>query len=455
MSRCSFYALALLIATSLPAAAQPLDGLPWHPDDEPLSLARIGAAGNAGLSGPDERDPFAPPPEEPERRPEKKPKAPRKPAVESLEAFAGTDLLVGRGVKQPTGAKRFALGLNIQFAPMNLVLGSQKDTFVDTTVNKACGDDAHCQELATENMDDAMNAVAAIPEDDWNQLTQAATDDAAFAGVMDGLVDDGVLSEEEATSVEQFTEELPSAQEREVILTATRALSKQEATSVLVEPNLEINFRAVAFNVRVPFSLVKHDGGNSWNLGNVTLDTTFGHVFGSTTAAFGISYGFSLYGPTGTREAGAMALADLWFGPKFMHGYATASPFLAMGFDVPLISLQWHGEVVSQHQVWEGEAGLPGHVLYAKYGAGLVLMPNWPLSLIGEINGLAPFIEAKAYDALFGIAGVQLKLLWLKGALAAQFPILAPEPEDLGEIGGVSLGQLASYSIISRASFVF
>jgi hypothetical protein len=32
---------------------------------------------------------------------------------------------------------------------------------------------------------------------------------------------------------------------------------------------------------------------------------------------------------------------------------------------------------------------------------------------------------------------------------------VAPEPEDLGSIGGVSLGELASYSIIGRASFVF
>ena len=95
-------------------------------------------------------------------------------------------------------------------------------------------------------------------------------------------------------------------------------------------------------------------------------------------------------------------------------------------------------------------------MLYGKYGAGVVVMPNWPLSLIGEINGLYPINDdSSPYNAVFGIAGVQTKLLWLKAAVAGQFPIVAPEPEDLGAIGGVSLGELASYSIIARGSFVF
>ncbi len=157
-----------------------------------------------------------------------------------------------------------------------------------------------------------------------------------------------------------------------------------------------------------------------------------------------------------------MALADLWFGPKFMHGYLTAAPYFAMGFDSFLISIQAHGEVVSQHNVLGEDSAvaaadqLPGYVLYGKYGAGVVVLPNWPLSLIGEINGLYPINEdSSPYNAVFGIVGVQTKLLWLKAAVAGQFPIVAPAPEDLGAIGGVSLGELASYSVIARASFVF
>ena len=157
-----------------------------------------------------------------------------------------------------------------------------------------------------------------------------------------------------------------------------------------------------------------------------------------------------------------MALADLWFGPKFMHGYFTAAPYFAMGFDSLVLSVQAHGEVVSQHYVLGEQSDvalaeqLPEHVLYGKYGAGVVLMPNWPLSLIGEINGLYPINdEGSPYNAIFGIAGVQFRLFWLKAALAGQFPIVAPEPEDLGAIGGVSLGELASYSVILRGSIAF
>ena len=422
----------------------------------------VACAGNPGVPAPlvaraiEKLEDSITPPPKPVARPTAKPSKKK-----SSNAFAGSELLVGRGVKQPTGAKMFSLGLAVQFAPMNMVLGSQKDTFVDTTVGAACAGNTQCEEMAAENMDDAMVAIAEIPDDDWEDLTTAATDDQAFDAAVQELVNDGTLTQEDATAVQGFTEELPSGEERETILTATRLLSKQEATSVMVEPNMEINFDFMSLTVRVPFAMIMFDEETKWNMGNLTFDTKLGHTFGSGMAAFGIGYGFSLYAPTGSEEASSMALADLWFGPKFMRGYLTAAPFVAMGLDSIILSVQAHGEMVSQHYVLDDGAAvaevepMPGHVLYGKYGAGAVLMPNWPLSIIAEVNGLVPIIDASAYNALFGIGGVQLRLFWLKAALAVQFPIIAPEPEDLGSMGGVSLGELASYSIIARAAFAF
>ncbi|MBM4355841.1 MAG: hypothetical protein FJ109_18965 [Deltaproteobacteria bacterium] len=375
-------------------------------------------------------------------------------AALAADPFEGSDLLVGRSVKQPTGARRFALGVNVQFAPMNLVLSSQKDVFVDGTVAAACGDDEQCKANAAANVDAAMMAINTIPDDKWNDLTDTASNDAKLDGELDKLVDQGVIKESDKGAVQAYTTALPEG-ERKAILGLTRELAKQQATSLLVEPNMEINFKYLSLNVRVPLAVMMFEEETKWHMGNVALDTKFGHIWGSSAAAFGLGYGLSVFVPSGTREAGGMATADLWYGPKFMHGYMSLDPYLAMGFDSIAVSLQMHGELVNQFYVLGDPKGLPGSVIYAKYGGGLVFMPKWPVSLIAELNGMAPLKDAVPYSALFAIGGLQPKLFWLKASAAVQFPLIAPEQEDLGAIGGVSLGELASYSVIGRAAFAF
>lgn len=430
--------LMVVLLAQLPALAQEL----------PLDAPTMGDEGTEETTA---RGTIEPPPADP------KSEADSKPSGEKSKAFAGSDLLVGRSVKQPTGAKRFAIGLNVQFAPMNMVLGSQRDLLLDQTIAGACGSNAECKSAADENLDDALEAIAEIPDDQWNDLVTAATDKNAMQSQLNEMVAAGALSPTEAQAVSGMAGELPDGQLGDV-LTGTRLLARQEATSVLVEPNMELNFSAISLNLRLPIAMVMFDSETKWNLGNLTLDLKFGYTFGSSAAAFGLGYGLSLYTPTGTPEAGAMALADLWFGPKFMHGYGAAAPFFVMGFDSYVLSLQAHGELVSQHHLFGGDdakTAPPTHVLYGKYGAGLVILPHWPVSLIGEVNGLAPIVDAGPYDALFGIAGAQLELFFLKAALAVQMPIIAPAPKELGSIGGVSMGELASYSLIGRAAFCF
>jgi len=370
------------------------------------------------------------------------------------DPFEGSDLLVGRSVKQPTGAKRFALGVNVQFAPMNLVLSSQKDKFIDGTVAAACGSNAECQANAEANVDGAMMVINTIPEDKWNDLTDTASDDAKLSQGLDDLVAQGVINESDKGAVMGYTTALPEG-EREAILGLTRELAKQEASSLLVEPNMEINFKYLSLNVRVPLAVMMFEEETKWHMGNLALDTKFGHIWGTNAAAFGLGYGASIYIPSGTSEAGGMATADLWYGPKFMHGYMAVDPYLAMGFDSLVVSLQMHAELVNQFYVIGDPGALPGSMIYAKFGGGLVFMPNWPVSIIGELNGMAPLKDADPYSALFAIGGLQLKLLWLKASAAVQFPLIAPKQEDLGSIGGVSLGELAAYSVIGRLAFSF
>ena len=367
--------------------------------------------------------------------------------VALADPFAGSELLVGRSVKPAGSAQLFSMGLAIQFAPMNMLLSSQKDTIINSGIDSACNGDAACEAAARENSDKAMDALGEIDDDQWTSIEGAATDEA----LLNAELEKAGVPAEGRDSVAKYMEQVPP-EKRKDALSLSRQLAGQDATSVMVEPNLSLNFDLVSVDFRVPMALYMLESDTQWNMGNLTVNTKFGHIFGPDLAAFGLSYGLALYLPTGTDEAAAMGFADLFYGPKFFNQYLTAAPYLAMGFDLPGFSMQGHAELVSQH----GVRGDPEHasVMYGKYGGGVVLLPNWPLSLIGEVNGLYPIQNGDQYDALFGVAGVQLKLLWLKASLALQAPIKQPDEEDLGT-DEVSVEELAKFSIIGRASFTF
>jgi len=364
------------------------------------------------------------------------------------EPFAGTDLFKGRSVKPSTGAQTFAIGLTMQFAPMNMLLSSQKDTIIDTGIESACKGDAACESVAHENADAALDVVGELNDDDWAKIEAAAMDSAALQAELQaaGVPAEGV------EAVATYVDKIPTDKRKDA-LALSRQLAAQEATSIAVEPNLDLNFELVSFSLRFPMAVFDTPDETSWNLGNINLDTRFGHLFGTDLASFGVSYGLAAYLPTGSADGNSMGLADLFFAPKYFHEYLSLAPYVAMGFDVPAISLQWHGELVSQF----GVRGDPeqGHVMYGKYGAGLVLFAGTPLSIIGEVNGLAPIKDADPYNAIFGLGGVQLNLFWLKIAAAIQAPLSQPEKKDMGTIGGMDAGELSSYSIITRAALIF
>ena len=94
-------------------------------------------------------------------------------------------------------------------------------------------------------------------------------------------------------------------------------------------------------------------------------------------------------------------------------------------------------------------------VLFGKYGFGVTILPKFVVSVIGELNGLFPIKNADAYKALFVSGGLQFKLWVMKLSLAAQFPIVEPDSEDLGAIGGVDVGTLAKFNILGRLLFSF
>lgn len=376
------------------------------------------------------------------------------PVAARADSFEGSELLVGRSVKQPVGAKRFAIGMRMQFAPLNLVLSSQKSAILDAGVQAACQeapDPAECARSVKGFSDDALDALGTVKEQDWDAVSGAISEgDAALRAQLQAA---GVTDPDALDAVSQFMTAVPEEQ-REEAANLSRALAENKATMVMFEPYVEMNFSLLSLSTSVPLAMMMFEKSTDWHVGNVILDAKFGHVWGSTGGGLALSYGASLYLPTGSREADALGLADLFSAPKFTHSHLGVAPYVVMGFQMPLVVLQGHAEFVSGH----GVRDVPGRtsLQYLKYGGGLVLAPRFLLSLVAEVNGLAPISDsARAFDAVFAVGGVQLKLMWLKASLAAQVPLKTPAKEHTADLGGVSTGEMADYSILGRVGFTF
>ena len=211
----------------------------------------------------------------------------------SAEPFEGTELLIGRSIKQPGGAKTFSAGLDVQFAPLNVLLSSQKANIMDAGIASACAQsgNAQCEAEAQKYSEQAMDELSNLSEEDWAKL-EAASSDAEMTRV---LGDAGV----DTASVEPFLDQFPESQRKDA-LKISKLLASKEATTLMLEPHIEFNFDFISIGAKLPLALVMFEDSNEFNLGNATLDLQFGHVFGIGAAHMGISYGASVYFPSGS-----------------------------------------------------------------------------------------------------------------------------------------------------------
>jgi len=367
------------------------------------------------------------------------------------DPFEGSELLVGRNVKQPKGAKKFAIGLNFQFAPVNMILGKLGDAAVDLVAEQVCaGQGDECR----QGLDTAVSVMNTMTDEQWDDVKKVLSGETS-GETLEGLKNKGVIDQGQYDAAATYNDKLEQLPADDVgkALDLTRAALTTKGTTYLFEPNLEINLKVLSLNLKLPLGMVSSDEDKRWYFGNIALDAKIGHAWGKDMAAFGLAGGLSIYAPTASKSASRMTAADLWFGPKFMHGYLTLAPFVSLGFHNKWISIQGHAELISQHQVY-GDAG-ESWVAYMKYGGGLVLVPTWPISIIGEINGLTPFKNADAYNALFALAGLQLRIKFIKAALALQMPIVHGGESSLSGITGGEMSELARISLICRAAFIF
>ncbi|GEM_PF-2120614 len=367
-------------------------------------------------------------------------------------AFKNTELLVGHGVKANSGSKMFSFGLTVSFAPLNVLLSSQKDTIINEGIADACkgaANPAQCQADAKASADAAMDALGSVPDSQWDEVSAAAGD---MSKLSNTLVEAG-LSQEQAGSVTGYVGKIPEGSRTNAV-ELSRQLASQEGSLFLVEPHMELNFQYVSMRTMLPLAALMFEDETDWVFGNLTLDLEFGSTWGGGVASTGLSGGLMAYLPTGSTKTAALAVTDLFQAPKYGYQYLTLAPYLAAGVDGTLASLQVHGAVVNSIPVRD-TTGLET-MTYLRWGTGVTLLQQYsPVAIIGEINGLTPLSNADVYDAIFAVAGLQLNLFIMRAAVAVQLPLVTPDSHAMSGIAGVDMGEMAKYSIIGRLMFSF
>ena len=361
--------------------------------------------------------------------------------------FKGSELLVGHSVKPPVGAKRFSLGIDLQFAPLDVVLNSQRDRILDEAIGAGCAD-APEGSACEENAAVAMDTLAGVSDDDWAEINGNLSDTSVLEQT---LIDSGVPAAD-ASAVAEYVDEVP-AEDRKSTVGLARKLFLGSASSFLIEPRMDVNLKHVYLSASLPMAMYMLDDRTDFNVGNFGVDVRFGKVWNAGILGVGLSGGLHTFLPSGTNEADAMGFTNLFYGPKFFHSYLTPAGYVVLGLDIPFLTLQFSGEIVPMIPVRDAK-GLDT-VLFGKYGFGITILPNFFISVIGELNGLFPMMNADPYNALFASGGLQFKMWVMKLSVAAQFPIVEPDAEDLGAIGGVDVGTLAKFNILGRLLFSF
>jgi hypothetical protein len=372
------------------------------------------------------------------------------PALGDTKPFGGAELLTGRGIKPPRETQTVQFGLTAGTSPMSAVLGYVKDDLKNKAVQQcdAAGLVADC--AATVN--EAMNQLKQIPDSTWNQLQDAANMsqsqlDAALASA--GVTDPYVRNQ-----VAAYVASQPADQRNQALYAARVAATAENSVNLLMEPFVRVNTKYIEIGVSAPFMLRIRSGGTDANLGNFTLDLRSGGVWSKGAVSFGITGGLSTYLPTGTRTADASARADLFQAPKTMHQYLGFAPHLVLGMDLSQwMLLMLHVEYLAQIGVRDSPLVDSVHVF--KYGIGTVLFPAFFVNVLAELNGLVPLANAGAFNVLYFTGGLQFKIFLFRLAIAVEAPVWTAARPDTTVIGGVPVGQLSKYNVLSRISFTF
>jgi hypothetical protein len=369
--------------------------------------------------------------------------------------FEGSELLIGRSMKQPTKSQFFALGLDVQVSPLAAAMATQRDSLLGKAVDAQCDgavDPALCKATAKANTEIALDALGELSDAEWETINASLSDpDGALVANLNAA---GITGADQ-TAVVDFVKAVP-ADQREDAVAVAKELAQDDPMTFILEPYLTLNFDAVAVTASLPLAAYQFESKTEINVGNFVLDAKFGKIVDLAIINAGYSYGASIYLPTGSKEADPLAKMNLFYSPKYLHQYLTVAPYGVVGIDTLLASLQAHVELVGMMPMRDADG--VDSVMYAKYGVGAIALPDFLFSAMVEVNGLFPLNDAAdkgGFDAIYGSAAGQINLSIIKATFGAMIPLVKPGEKTTATGGKPSLNEVADWMVMGRLTLGF
>lgn len=380
-----------------------------------------------------------------------------------IKSFEGAYLMVGRNVKVPTQTRKFAVGIDLDVAPLNIVANKTRDVIVDEAVNQICSaspDQEACTTQVEGAVDQVLETMADVTPEQWEMIRSAAGGDpAALDQVLEEIgISNPTAREQVVGFVSDYAGAAGTPEQRMQAVDAVRTVSTSSAISLIFEPYLSMNFKWIEVILTTPFALqIMDKGGTEIEMANIGVELKSGGDWSvGKIVSFGVSGGIQLYLPSGTPGITKSTNSDIFSAPKFAYGYLTWAPYLVVGMDLARIfQLQTHIELVSMHDVLK--TGSADHVMYLKYGAGFIIMPKFIVSVLFEMNGVRGFINSNRFDTFMVATGFNIRVAFFKMFLGVQIPLL-----DQGRYvwdstywTGANYDQLSKFTVMSRVGFEF
>jgi hypothetical protein len=351
----------------------------------------------------------------------------------SADPFDNNDLFLAKTVKIPKKLEFFSAGVELQIALVKAIVKSQMDT-IKAEACKGTADPKTCE----GQVDTIITFAKILPEG----LIKDAVNDPNL--LKKAILESGALTPEQQKQVESY---IPKSEDQDAFrILAETILDKEKAITFSIEPFLRMNFNLMQATGKVPIAGFYMKNNTEFVMGNINFDAKFGHIWNLGFGAAGLSYGASMYLPTGTPRANSLGLSNIFAGPKFYHEYFTLSPYFVAGYDLYFLIFQADAELYNMIAA-RGDPAI-SYPVYLQYGLGVSLVPIPFLIITGELNGVADVKDAPAMNGKFLTGGIKLNFIVMRLGVAVQVPLSQQGQDEFAKFGGMSFGSPSKINVI-------
>ena len=356
--------------------------------------------------------------------------------------FKNGDLFVGRAMRPDTSDQFFDFGVKFSIAPVKAILKGvvKKQLAAYTKDNpEAAAMQEYLQYADTEQMRALANS------GNLAAYKQALKDEMTKQGVQISPAQNAAIDGLDEAKLKTMADMIDIMNEKDDTLTFA------------LTPWVGINFKYL--RLKADIAIAGFTNGQlatpGLQLGNLGVEASTGASHGLLGHDFGWTLGVRGYAPTGTQEADVLALANLTTAPKFLHNYATVSPFAVIGLDLPFIQWSLHGEYVQMFAVRQ-DSVKASNMAYVQAGTGLLATLRW-VGLSLELDGMFDVNNAQ------GVGGTWLLTGGVRGFLgptnlgvAVQVPLAKPGSDGAYySAGGLATGSPAAFNVLVDAKLRF